>query len=207
MRRLRERRRAFRAVGVLVDPDREEVERVVAAADLDVVQLHGSETPAFCHLVREVTGRQVVRAVSLRHLDDLSALAAYEPVVDAFLLDAWAPDRRGGTGRTLPWRALAARLAAMSRPLGRPWWLAGGLTPENVGEAVATLRPDGVDVSSGVERSGRKDPERIRAFVAAARAAERAAATDAVTADAATTAAGTPAGATGADGGKGGAGR
>jgi len=145
------------AVGVFVNPTRDEVLRAVDIARISVVQLHGDEPPELCASlpvpvwkVIRVTGRSA-----------LAALASYE--VQGFLLDAPAPGYGGG-GATFDW-ALAAEVAAEL-----PVLLAGGLTPENVAEAVRTVRPWGVDVASGVESAaGLKDPEKLRRFLAAAK--------------------------------------
>jgi phosphoribosylanthranilate isomerase len=105
-----------------------------------------------------------IKAFRVAASEDLVPLANYREVADAFLLDASVPGIAGGTGRTFPWH-----LAREARRFGRPIILAGGLTPENVREAIEIGCPDAVDVSSHVEASpGRKDPERVRRFVAAA---------------------------------------
>lgn len=141
-------------VGVFVDQDAEYVNAVASLVPLGAVQLHGSEDAAFSLTLT----RPVVRAVS----------TADPAVVDAWpdrvtlLFDAHDPIRRGGTGARADWQ-VAAALAAKRQLL-----LAGGLTPDNVADAVAAVRPFGVDVSSGVERApGIKDHDRLRAFVAA----------------------------------------
>jgi phosphoribosylanthranilate isomerase len=126
---------------------------------LDRVQLHGTETPAaFAALPREA----LIRAVRVRDQASFAEDAAWR--AGLFLYDAFA-DGFGGGGVAAPWPLIA-------RHATRPFLLAGGLTPDNVAEAIATVRPDGVDVASGVERApGVKDRARVVAFVAAARAA------------------------------------
>ncbi|NDY42520.1 phosphoribosylanthranilate isomerase [Dissulfurirhabdus thermomarina] len=152
------------SVGVFVDEDPARVAEVAAACGLDLLQFHGEEPPAYCARFAP----RAVKARRVRSADDIEALRPYEAAVRAFLLDAWAPDAHGGTGRTFDW-ALAVRAV---RELARPVILAGGLDPENVGRAVARVRPWAVDVSSGVERApGRKDPARVAAFVRAVAAA------------------------------------
>jgi phosphoribosylanthranilate isomerase len=149
-------------VGVFVDAPVTEVRAAVAACGLDTVQLHGTETPAQCASLAPVP---VIKA--FRVADETSLLPLAEFPVAAWLLDSYVPGELGGTGARFNWD-----LAVRARALGRPIILAGGLTPENVGEAVRRVRPFGVDVSSGVESApGRKDPDRMRAFVAAAKAA------------------------------------
>jgi phosphoribosylanthranilate isomerase len=164
--------RAPRFVGVFVDEPIESVDAILRAADLDLAQLHGSETPA---QVRALSPR-AFKAVSPRTM--AQAAAATDAFRDAtpddkrlpqLLIDAYHPERRGGTGLQAD-RDLACWLAPRVRLL-----LAGGLTPENVAIAVEQIQPWGVDVSSGVElRPGVKDPARVRAFVQAARSAARA---------------------------------
>ena len=151
-------------VGVFVDPLRDEVARAVDEIGLDVVQLHGNETPQFC---RAVPAR-VLKAMRVGAGFDASVVDAYEGAVTGILLDTRAEGMDaapGGTGRTFDWtiaRAVRERVGYLV--------LAGGLTPDNVAGAVATVKPDAVDVSSGVESApGRKDPRRMRAFVRAAR--------------------------------------
>ena len=152
-------------VGVFVNPTRAEVERAVAAIGLDVVQLHGDETPEFC---RELP-RRVVKAVRVGAGFRAEEALRYENFAGGVLLDTRADGRPGGTGRAFDWT-----LAREVRESARYLVLAGGLTPDNVGRAVAAVEPDAVDVSSGVELSpGRKDPARVRAFVRAVREAER----------------------------------
>jgi phosphoribosylanthranilate isomerase len=150
-------------VGVFVDASPEEVARLVAEVGLDVVQLHGDERPGRFAGV----GARVVKAVALATRDDLAAAAA-QPDDLPLLVDAADPERRGGTGQRANW-TLAGELARRRRVI-----LAGGLTADNVGEALHLVRPAAVDVSSGVESvAGVKDPERLRRFMAAVDAAGR----------------------------------
>ncbi len=147
-------------VGVFRDQDPETVDRVRAEAALDLVQLHGGEPPETC---AALGGRaRVIKAISVDAAVDWGRVADYSEVA-RILFDTASP-AGGGTGRAFDWRLLDAP------PPGLEFWLAGGLTPENVADAVRRLRPAGVDVASGVEASpGRKDAERIRRFVAAVR--------------------------------------
>jgi phosphoribosylanthranilate isomerase len=147
------------AVGVFVNQAVDEVQRVAATARVTTVQLHGNEPAAYA----DALGWPVWRAVALEDADD--TLPAW-PAQTTILLDAHDPVRRGGTGQTIDWQA-AARVAAARRVV-----LAGGLTPENVTEAVTTVRPIGVDVSSGVEEApGVKDFDKVARFLERARAA------------------------------------
>jgi len=160
-------------VGVFVDAPDETMMRRAEALDLAALQLHGTESPETCLRLRETTGRPVWKA--LPWTGDPGPLAEYAEAVDAILLDAEGGKRRGGTGRTLPWDDIAAHLAPDRR--AAPLILAGGLDGGNVARAIAACRPDGVDASSRLERTaGEKDPDRVRAFVDAARRAARGAA-------------------------------
>jgi phosphoribosylanthranilate isomerase len=146
-------------VGVFVNSDAAVVERARIELGLDRVQLHGTETPAaFADLPRA----SLLRAVRVRDEASFAEDAAWR--AGLFLYDAFV-DGFGGGGVAAPWPLVARRAA-------RPFLLAGGLTPDNVAEAIAIARPDGVDVASGVERApGVKDRAKVVAFVAAARAA------------------------------------
>ena len=145
-------------VGLFVNEAPTRIREIASLCGLDVIQLHGDEVPQQC----EMDGYRVVKALRVR--DEQSLSAADEYSVAALLLDAWAPDQYGGTGRTFNWQ-LASRLARR-----RVVVLAGGLTPENVAAAVDEVRPYGVDVSSGVESSpGCKDPAKMAAFIANAK--------------------------------------
>jgi phosphoribosylanthranilate isomerase len=147
------------SVGVFVNAPIDTLLRTVAASGVTMVQLHGDETPALA----AAAGVPVLRATGL---ETVTVEAAQWPDDTVWVLDAHDPIRRGGTGRRIDWAAAAA-VARERRVV-----LAGGLTPENVAEAIATVRPIGVDVSSGVEASpGVKDPQRVTEFLANARAA------------------------------------
>ncbi len=156
-------------VGLFVDPDDALVAEVLAAVPLDILQLHGEETPARCAELRARFGLPVMKALGVATRADLAALAAYAPAVDRFLLDAKAPPgatRPGGNAAAFDWSVLAGAA------IPRPWLLAGGLTPGNVAQAIRVSGAPGVDVSSGVERAkGIKDPALIAGFVREARAA------------------------------------
>ncbi|MBU0678091.1 MAG: phosphoribosylanthranilate isomerase [Verrucomicrobia bacterium] len=150
---------AILKVGVFVNQELDVVRDTAATAGLDVVQLHGDETPAYCG---ELEGR-IWKAV---HLDrcDLALLNSYP--VDAFLVDSYSTESPGGTGKTVDWSVAADFVRNSPKNV----LLAGGLRPENVGEAVDMVHPWGVDVSSGVEASpGRKDLEKVREFIEACR--------------------------------------
>ena len=151
-------------VGVFVNPEPDAVLRAIAECGLTVLQFHGDESPEFCLQF----GLMTMKAFRLRDAASLAALPGY--ATDAWLLDAWSPAARGGTGERFNWD-----LALAARQHGRPIFLAGGLTPLNVADAVRQVQPFGVDVSSGVESApGIKDPAKIRAFIAAAKSATEA---------------------------------
>jgi phosphoribosylanthranilate isomerase len=148
-------------VGVFVDEPVREIEKIVAATCLDIVQLHGDESPEACQ-----ASRRIVKAIRVKSIDSLEPLKTFKGHVSAFLLDAYAPDALGGTGLKFNWD-----IAIEAKSFGRII-LAGGLTPENVREAVRHVRPHGVDVSSGVERiKGRKDHEKMKLFIERAKGA------------------------------------
>jgi phosphoribosylanthranilate isomerase len=144
-------------VGVFVDASLEEIERVVAIARLNVVQLHGNESPETCQKIRTALSQvELIKALRVRSLEILHLANQYAEVVDTLLLDAYHPGLYGGTGQTLDWQVLRSFHPAC------PWLLAGGLTPENVLEALSQVQPDGIDLSSGVERSpGDKDLDKV----------------------------------------------
>ena len=159
-------------VALTVDAGDEALEALFAAVPIDMLQLHGRETPDRVAEVRARFGRPVMKAIGISGEADLVQIDAYTTVADQILLDARPPrgaERPGGNGQAFEWRLIAGRRWK------RPWMLAGGLTPDNVAEAVQLSGAEQVDVSSGVEsRPGFKDPERVRAFVAAATAAPEA---------------------------------
>jgi phosphoribosylanthranilate isomerase len=155
-------------VGLFVDPRDEDIAAVLAALPrLDLIQLHGAEDPARCAAIRARFGRPVMKALGIAAPEDLAAVDRFAPAVDRLLLDAKPPvgaELPGGNAAAFDWRLTAGRA------IPRPWLLAGGLTPENVAEAVRQSGAPGVDVSSGVERArGVKDPARIATFLANAR--------------------------------------
>lgn len=155
-------------VGLFVNPDDALLRDVLAQVPLDMIQLHGSESPARVTEVRALTGLPVIKAVGVAAPRDLDALWDYGLVADMLLIDAKPPkdaDLPGGNGLAFDWRLLAGR------QILKPWLLAGGLTPENVTQALRLTRAPGVDVSSGVESApGVKDPGLIRDFIARASA-------------------------------------
>ena len=156
-------RRQVELVGVFVDAPLDELAEIAEAVPLSIVQLHGDEGPRYADEVARRTGAKVMKAVSVRNGGDVDRLGAFH--TDLHLLDAHHPDLRGGSGTTFDWSLVRGRQAKV------PLVLAGGLTAENVGEAIAATRPFAVDVASGVESEpGVKDPAKLEAFAAAVRA-------------------------------------
>jgi phosphoribosylanthranilate isomerase len=157
-------------VALTVDPSDEALEALFAALPVDMLQLHGRESPERVAEVRARFGRPVMKAVGIGEEADLAALEAYSAVADQILVDARPPRDAaapGGNGIAFDWRLIRAWRWT------RPWMLAGGLTPENVAEAVRLTGAEQVDVSSGVEsRPGHKDPAKVAAFVRNAMQAE-----------------------------------
>lgn len=143
-------RRRVELVGVFVNQPLDEIARAVEDEHLTMVQLHGDEGLSFCTEVARRTGAKVIKALRVRSGADIDAARAYR--TDFHLFDARFGDQPGGTGQTFDWELVRDRISSV------PMILAGGLNPENVADAVATVRPFAVDVASGVERSpGIKD--------------------------------------------------
>jgi phosphoribosylanthranilate isomerase len=158
-----------RLVAVVSDPDDEMLARIMTAVRPDFIQLHGGETPVRAAAIRIRLGVPLIKAIPVAEAADLAPVTTYEPSVDMFLFDARPPSgalREGGHGTAFDWQILRGRR------FSRPWFLAGGLRPENVGRAIESSGARGVDVSSGVETApGQKSPELIAQFVRVARGA------------------------------------
>lgn len=153
---------------VLVNPDNSCVAEV-AALGPDWIQLHGPETPHRVEAIRAEAGVEIIKALPIGSADDVGQIAAFAEIADRILLDAKPPkgaDRPGGLGESFDWSLLEALDPAV------PFMLSGGLTPDNVAAAIRTVKPMGVDVSSGVETApGVKNKKLIEAFIRNARAA------------------------------------
>jgi phosphoribosylanthranilate isomerase len=164
----RVRERALK-VALSVDASDEELAAIVEALEPDVLQLHGCETPERVKLIRRRFGLPVMKALPIAERADLLSVRRYENEVDRLIFDARAPreaSRPGGLGQSFDWQLLRKFNCAV------PFMLSGGLDAENVAEALRITAASGVDVSSGIERApGEKDPDKIRAFIAAARQA------------------------------------
>ena len=147
----------IRTVGVFVRESPEEIARLLRSGIIDIAQLHGGEDSAYIEKLRSLTEAPLIQAFRIDTAADV--LRAQDSPADLILLDSGP----GGTGQTFDWSLLSG--------IRRPWFLAGGLTPENAAEAVQALRPTAVDISSGIETNGVKDPAKMRAFVRAVRSA------------------------------------
>ena len=144
----------IRAVGVFVDADMDEITALVNAGIIEMIQLHGSEDVNYLKRLQEHVDVPIIKAVQIRTKEDTKGLESIP--ADLLLLDAGA-----GDGKAFDWDLL--------EDIRQPYFLAGGLNPENVGDAVALLHPYGVDVSTGIETDGYKDEAKMRAFINAAR--------------------------------------
>ncbi len=155
-------------VGLVVDADDDALAEIAARAGIGMLQLHGAEAPGRVKDIRERFGLPVMKVLPVAVADDLAHAKKYETVADRLMFDARPPKdaaRPGGNARAFDWSLLAGKTFAL------PWMLAGGLSAENLSEAVETSGAKVVDVSSGVEDApGRKNAEKIRAFLAAAAA-------------------------------------
>lgn len=147
-------------VGLFQDPDDDTLRQTLQGVPLDMIQLHGRESPGRVAEIRHFTGLPVIKAVSIVSEADFAFVEGYQAAADWLLFDA----ATGGSGQAFDWRLLQQYCS--KNPLSKPWMLAGGLNERNINEALSHLDPDAIDVSSGVESSrGSKDPDMIRAFL------------------------------------------
>lgn len=148
----------LKKIGVFANAEVGEIAGVMATTHLTGMQLHGDESPEFCqHLKTLLPDVELIKALRIRDPETLAQAKLYQDHVDILLLDAYHPQMLGGTGVTINWQLLAEFQPSV------PWFLAGGLTPDNVVQAVESLKPAGIDVSSGVERSpGDKDLDKVK---------------------------------------------
>ncbi|PAX52421.1 phosphoribosylanthranilate isomerase [Brunnivagina elsteri] len=144
-------------IGVFANESVEKIVLISQISGLTGVQLHDKESPEFCQELRqELTKIEIIKALRIRNLDDLENAVIYTNYVDTLLLDAYHPQQLGGTGQTLDWNLL------QNFNPGCPWFLAGGLTPNNIIDALSQLKPNGIDLSSGVEIApGNKDLDKV----------------------------------------------
>jgi phosphoribosylanthranilate isomerase len=153
-------------IGIVVNPTLDQARAITAVSGITALQLHGTETPEFCERLAQ-EGIRFEKAIPIVGSDALADVPDF--FTDTVLLDSSAGGEFGGSGRTFPWEI--ARAFVQANPQLKVI-LAGGLTPLNIASAIVTVRPFGVDVTTGVEAApGRKDPGQLRAFIAAARAA------------------------------------
>lgn len=157
--------------GVFMDPTEEELVRVFEQVSLDLVQLHGEESPDFCRWVKEKLNSFVVKVFHMGKALPAPP-QAYASRIDAVLLDSSSHGMKGGTGTVFPWDAIPGEKAVWQQ-WKLPVWVAGGLSPSNVDQLLKKYAPEGVDVSSGVETEGIKDRNKIRGFVERVRRYER----------------------------------
>jgi phosphoribosylanthranilate isomerase len=161
--------RRLHIAGVFVNATLDEVAQVADRCGLTLLQLHGEEGPAYCREAARRTGCKVMKAVRVRNAADVHKLQPFH--TDFHLLDAYSPRTPGGTGETFNWELVRLH------PSEPPVVLSGGITPDNVGEAVRVARPFAVDSASGTEAApGRKDPAKVKALFRAVEAADRVAA-------------------------------
>ena len=149
-------------VGVFVDETAEQINKIADYCNLDIIQLHGDESPTFCKKIR----RKVIKAFRIKDMQSVKKISNFQ--VSGFLLDTFSENLHGGTGKVFDWN-----LALPAKKFG-PVIMAGGLTPNNVQQAVRQIRPYGVDVCSGVESEpGIKDHKKVRAFLKNANAGRK----------------------------------
>jgi len=149
-------------VGVFVDETAEQINKIADYCNLDIIQLHGNESPTFCKKIR----RKVIKAFRIKDMQSVKKISNFQ--VSGFLLDTFSENLHGGTGKVFDWN-----LALPAKKFG-PVIMAGGLTPNNVQQAVRQIRPYGVDVCSGVESEpGIKDHKKVRAFLKNANAGRK----------------------------------
>ena len=163
--RLAQQAGRLRKVGLFVDPDDARLAQTLASVPLDLIQLHGDETPQRVRDIAGLTGRPGMKALRVASAADIEPAQAYEQAADWLLFDAKVAGAYGGTGHAFDWSLLRGFRSA------RPWMLSGGLNAANIGAALAVLQPDAIDVSSGVESArGQKDPALIEDFIRTVRA-------------------------------------
>lgn len=157
---------AIKTVGLFVDPDDHALTRVLQTVRIDMIQLHGNETPSRVAAIKSHFKKPVMKALRIATKDDAATASNY-PMADWLLFDAKVDGVQGGSGRTFDWTIL------QNFKSSKPWMLAGGLHAQNVGDALRLLKPDAVDVSSGVESApGVKDTGKIAEFVNSVRHAQ-----------------------------------
>ncbi len=153
------------AVGVFVDEDPVTIRRIIRLCGLDLVQLHGDESPDFCHELMP----NAIKAFRLKDESSLSVIGPYRGRVRAILLDTYVEGKKGGTGKAFDWS-----LAIKAKGFQIPTILSGGLNPDNIAEAISLVKPFGVDVNSGIEAApGKKSPALMTELIEIVRKMER----------------------------------
>lgn len=158
-----------KSVAVFVDSTLDELKKTAEKTKVSVLQLHGNESPLFLQEVRESLNCEIWKAIRMENENSLELISDYLGYADAILLDAFHSERMGGTGESFDWE-----LALKAKELGLPIFLAGGLNPNNVVDAIKKVSPAGVDVASGVEKDGhprKKDTEKMKDFIYKAKGA------------------------------------
>ncbi|MBD2356715.1 phosphoribosylanthranilate isomerase [Tolypothrix sp. FACHB-123] len=152
-------------IGVFANTSITIVKQTILESGLTSVQLHGNESPEFCLKLRQALPEiEIIKAFRIRSSEHLKQVAEYSSYIDTFLLDAYHPQQLGGTGQTLDWTMLQQFSPSC------PWFLAGGLTPDNILDALSKIKPNGIDLSSGVEKApGNKDLDRVAKLFASLR--------------------------------------
>ncbi|MFH1783403.1 MAG: phosphoribosylanthranilate isomerase [bacterium] len=151
-----------KTVGIFVNEELKSIQKIATQSPLELVQLHGSETPAFCAELKQLLdGVKIIKAFRVQNEESLASIPQYADCADYYLLDAYVPGQMGGTGEIFNWE-----LAVKAGEFGKPLFLSGGLNPSNIADAVEKVKPFAVDVASGVQKSQRrKDYELMKEFV------------------------------------------
>ena len=159
----------LKKIGVFANATPQEIMAVVSMATLTGVQLHGEESPQFCHDFKILMPQvELIKAIRIKDAEALATVKLYENYVDVLLLDAYHPQMLGGSGKTINWDLLTGFAPNV------PWLLAGGVTPDNVLQALTHIKPSGIDLSSGVERSpGHQDLDKVALLFANLKNASR----------------------------------
>lgn len=155
----------IKAVGVFVKEEATQIAKVAKDGIIDVIQLHGDETPEFCRWLRYVTNKPVIKAIRVKEADSLQGLGKYD--CDYFLFDTFSPDSYGGVGKTFPYALLG------KAKIPKPFFVAGGLKPDNVEKVINLVHPYGVDTSGGVETNGKKDYAKMADFIKAVKRSDK----------------------------------
>lgn len=152
----------MKVVGVFVNPELEELAQTVSEVPLDVLQLHGNETPAFAAKVKQMTGKTIWKVI---HHDkkSLGQMKRYEGIVDGYIVDTKLPGQWGGTGKRFDWDSISSYQAAAAEQMV-PLFVAGGIKPDNLQELIS-YHPDGIDVSSGIETDDKKDITKMNTII------------------------------------------